>query len=200
MTIEILTLHVPSDATRTNESPITDPWDEPNEMVLDADGPQLSTSRINRLLRPLRNRCTSLMVFSAEKRRLATCVTYSSRSGGSMDAGFGSAPPLSILQPPSSIGTHLHFEKYSAQRLELSRKIYGIRDCFRDIVTKTQEHGRNGKRTYGASNRVISLSSLCAIYVGENISCETGQDNLDDIESTDLINELYEIVPTEHRR
>ncbi|KAF9467263.1 hypothetical protein BDZ94DRAFT_1318699 [Collybia nuda] len=158
---------------------------------------ELSVSRINRLMRPLRNRCNALMHFTESKRPInrATYSSHPRRSNGFADT---EPPPLAILQPPGKIHARTHFSKNGTERLEMSKRVYAVRDSFRDIVAKTVPgHGEPGT----SGDRVITLSAMCSMVIGANLRPEADELEGDgDVDGTDFVNELYEAVPLEYRR
>ncbi|KAH9924906.1 uncharacterized protein B0H18DRAFT_877604 [Fomitopsis serialis] len=175
-----------------------------------SNGTHLTTSRVNRLFRPLRAKCTTLADFSAPRshKRPLVSVTYSNRSRplprtASTDHD---APPLAILQPPESLGSRIHFDRTSLDNVQLSRKIYEVRDAFRSVVQAALGTESTGPRNDAPPIR--SLASMCAAMIGENIQAEivARQDELEDeLEdsstniTTDIQEELYEAVPLHYR-
>ena len=166
----------------------------------------LSTSHINRLLRPLRNRCNNLAAFSSTAARLPTIhATYSSRATRNARV-FNSnreseVPPLSILQPPQTIRSQIHLDQTCVSNLELSQKLYAVRDSFRDLVVKTAT--RLGSMPARDRWSITSLSAMCSIIVGENIHPDFNTDTSDGMEEEELIdaiNDIYEAVPLQYRR
>ena len=158
------------------------------------DSQKFSTRRINCLLRPLRNRCTSLAsCYTDSGSRSGLFATYSSRTSSVSHTDDSDFPPLSVLQPPMNTGARIHFAKHRIESLEISRKLYAIRDCFQEIVSKT-----DGKETAGI-RRVMSLAAICSIVVGENMQCEVNM-NSDAVEDANIFNDIYEAVPLHYRR
>ncbi|KAK0437511.1 hypothetical protein EV421DRAFT_1907262 [Armillaria borealis] len=150
------------------------------------DSDRLSVKRISRLLRSLRVRCQALRLCSAVP--TAQVATYPCRRGASC-----SDTPLSLLPPPNSAASRLIFDRNSSAVLELSRKIYVIRDAFRDLVLNTRPPDRKSSDT--------TLAALCATVIGENMEHRDGQDveGEQDIEE-DTVELLYEAVPASYRR
>lgn len=161
----------------------------------EVDTQKFSISRINRLLRPLRNRCISLASFATEG-----CLSsdYAKRSSkiSLNHANDPDFPPLSFLQPPMDMGSRIHFDKHHIESLEMSRKLYAVRDCFQEIVSKT---GRKNIATTGTRRSVMSLAAICSVLVGENMPSEVDV-NSDDVEDENLVNDIYEAVPLQYRR
>ncbi|KAF5386022.1 hypothetical protein D9615_002404 [Tricholomella constricta] len=166
----------------------------------DLDGPELSTSRIKRLLRPLRSRCSSLASFANSRTHQTFKLTsYASRRGGSSEENL-EPPPLHILHPPGSLGLHKDVDK---NQVEMARRVYAVRDCFRDIVVNTAR--RTGETTQGNQlpPRVISLAAICSIVVGDNMECNLSLDDSkedSDEELANLVDSLYDSIPLEYRR
>lgn len=173
--------------------------------------PDITTSRINRLLRPLRHKCAKiplLPVLSTAK----VSATYSSRRNidsvalsTSCPDQYSEWPPLSVLPHPESIKLRPQLHKSYTETLELSRKLYAVRDCFRRIVQVAfgAEALLEGSARGGPRSRVLSLSAMCSIVVGQNIADyteETDEFDMDNGESIEIINELHEWVPLHHRR
>ncbi|PBK73712.1 hypothetical protein ARMSODRAFT_952818 [Armillaria solidipes] len=150
------------------------------------DSDRLSVKRISRLLRPLRIRCQALRLCSTVP--TAQVATYSCRRGASC-----SDTPLSLLPPPNSAASRLIFDRNSSAVLELSRKIYAIRDAFRDLVLNTRPPDRKSSDT--------TLAALCATVIGVNMEHRDGQavEGEQDIEE-DAVELLYEAVPAPYRR
>ena len=160
------------------------------DMMREVDAQKFSTSRIKRLLRPLRSRCISLAsYYAADRRRSGVGATYSFRS----HTDVPDFPPLSVLQPPMNAGARIHFDKHRIESLEISRKVYAVRDCFQGIVSKTHRNETAGMR------RVMSLAAICSIVVGENVQYEVDMNN-DDMEDVNVFNDIYEAVPLQYRR
>lgn len=155
-------------------------------------GAHLTTSRVSRLLRPLRNKCTSLAALP-KAAAAASRVTYSKQSS---NWDPDSRPPLTILC--LSAGTRgLTLDRHSADEFELSRRIHAICDAFKNIA-----HAAFGQP---CSERIPSLAAMCALVVGENMPpansdntlADSGEDSTGDILDVDGI---YEAVPPHYRR
>src|ERR1700722_11585360 len=86
----------------------------------------LSTSRINRLLRPLYSKCASLSSIPGSS--APTFVTYASTSRTLFEE---QAPPLSILATKAT-GVRSLLDKAAAETHEASKGVYGVPDCFRN--------------------------------------------------------------------
>ncbi|KAH7915233.1 hypothetical protein BJ138DRAFT_1055388 [Hygrophoropsis aurantiaca] len=155
-------------------------------------GSHLTTSRINRILRPLRNKCLVLAS------NTPTSVASTSKSTWSPD----DRPPLALLLPSSRIGTKLRLDKSSASldEFELARKIYAVCDSFRNVV----------QVAFGppCHNRIPTLAALCSVVIGQNIPLdgdnlcdETGEAAQAGDESLmKFVDDMYEAVPAHTRR
>lgn len=127
-------------------------------------------SQLDRVLRPLRNRCNALAAFSR-------------RSLVSLD---DLPPPLSILPPPDTVGIRIHLDKQHVKTLELSRRVYTVRDCFRNFLAKVLGNNNSPQRV---PDRVITLADLCATIVGNRLDAES-----------DNPAELFEAIPSQYPR
>lgn len=172
-----------------------------------SNAPQLSTSRIHRLLRPLRTKCASLAAFADTKTRaISNSSTYSARGNGISERDFD-APPLLILQPPATIGSRVYFDKHNVEGLEMSRKVYAVRDCFKDIVVKTKSQAVMGEKA-----PTMGLAAMCSIVIGANLECDirpeeeedddndNDDDDNDNEQDEDFVDDIYNTVPLEYRR
>ncbi|KAH9945696.1 hypothetical protein B0H21DRAFT_791568 [Amylocystis lapponica] len=172
-------------------------------------GTHLTTSRINRLFRPLRAKCTNLAAFSAQSShpKHTVSVTYSNnpRNNSRKTLVDNDTPPLAILQPPESLGSRIHLDKASLENLQLSKKIYEVRDAFRNVVQVALGSPHAGQSS--GAPRIMSLAAMCAVVVGENIQNEVlafqhredSDGDMDDHEAAEFLEELYEGVPTHYR-
>lgn len=159
----------------------------------DASGSHLTTSRINRLLRPLRNKCLTLSKLLSTARHSASRSTYLLHS---QDWPLDSPPPLALLPQPSSSG-RLYFDR--AEDLELSRLIYAVCGAFRCLLQVT--HGT----VPGES--VPSLAAMCCFVVGENVPLsgtrtrdDQEEETVDEDELMKTVEEIYDTIPTYYRR
>ena len=159
------------------------------------DSKSFSTSRINRLLRPLRNRCISLADFATKKcRYLPATSSLQTSTNHTEDQDH---PPLLLLQPPMDVGARIHFDRHDIESLEMSRKVYAVRDCFQEIVNKTV--GKKDTAMTRPPRSVMSLASICSVVVGENMQFEEDVVSDDGIDPN-LVNNIYEAVPLQYRR
>ncbi|KAG1742225.1 hypothetical protein EDB19DRAFT_1634143, partial [Suillus lakei] len=160
----------------------------------DANGSHLTTSRINRLLRPLRNKCLSLSKFLTTARHGASRSTYLPHS---QDWPLESPPPLAHLpQPSSATRWRLYFDR--AEDLELSRLIYAVCGAFRCLLQVT--HGTVPRES------IPSLAAMCCFVVGENVPLSgTGtrdgqEETVNEDELMKLVEGIYDTIPTYYRR
>ncbi|KAJ6495558.1 hypothetical protein C8R47DRAFT_1115480 [Mycena vitilis] len=148
--------------------------------------PELSTTRINRLLRPLRAKCVALAALPWTA--YPTSATYGSK-------GCPEPPPLAILPPPDTVRSfHIEYRSVASLRTAL----YSVRDCFREIVLKTS----GPAQAFDAPQRVPRLVDLCSTIVGENLEGEEdlAGDVEEDSEQLSEVESVYEIIPVHYRR
>ncbi|KAJ8494556.1 hypothetical protein ONZ45_g13204 [Pleurotus djamor] len=153
-----------------------------------ADSLTVSVSRVQRLLRPLRS-------------------TLASSSSSSQTTVFNENAPLQLIPPPAKAAALCTMSKEDRLKVvELSRKFYNIRDCFRNVVA-----GALGRPDHVSSEvyAVPSLASICAKRMGECINQHIGQLRADadaegkEIEESNLLEaaeELLDAIPSHHRR
>lgn len=161
---------------------------------------QLSISRIHRLLRPLR--CT-LVSNTTQAHQTKSQRTYSSKSTKFVITN-NTLAPLERIPPPgraASLGGECREER--DQLIELSRKIYTLRDCFKNVVA-----GALGK-DYGVPAQVPSLASLCATVMGEALNqhmeeleheIQEEKESVDDTELLEAVESLFETIPAYQRK
>lgn len=158
---------------------------------------EFSIPRINRLLRPLRNKCAIL----------ASCTTSTSSAGGGAPAThtYGSsscAPPsLDILRDPKLVISHVHLESRSLDAL--ARQIYAVTNAYRNVVQAT---ALASDGLDGSSRGVLSLADMCAATVGRNLQAQVARGlaaldgEIDEVVEMALSGEVYESVPMHYRR
>jgi hypothetical protein len=156
---------------------------------------EFSIPRINRLLRPLRNKCVIL----------ASCTTStSSADGAPVTRTYGSscAPPsLDILRDPKLVISYVHLESRSLDAL--ARQIYAVTDAYRNVV---QAAALTSDGLDGSSRGVLSLADMCAATVGRNLRAQVARGlaaldgEIDEAVEMALSGELYESVPMHYRR
>ncbi|KAF7362059.1 hypothetical protein MVEN_00551300 [Mycena venus] len=150
---------------------------------------ELSTSRISRLLRPLRTKCIALA--AVHPTSSATTSTYGSKPC--------SVQPhlLEVLPPPDTIRSY-HVDHRSVASLRAA--LYAVRDSFREIVVKTKPAGE-----FAAGRRVPRLADLCSTIVGQNMEGEEdspadAEEDSEEFSEMENIEKLYEIIPVQYRR
>ncbi|KAN0130290.1 hypothetical protein V8E53_011913, partial [Lactarius tabidus] len=159
---------------------------------------ELSIPRINRLLRPLRNKCAIL----------ATCTTSSQSNSaapvtityGSTSSNLSRGPPfLDILRDPKLVISHAHLESKSLD--VLARQIYAVTDAYRNVVQAALTSDLDG-----SPRGVLSLADMCAATVGRHLQAEVVKGlaaldgEIDEALEMSLSGELYESVPMHYRR
>ncbi|CCM00609.1 uncharacterized protein FIBRA_02645 [Fibroporia radiculosa] len=170
-------------------------------------GVHLTTSRISRVFRPLRAKCITLAEFfpiAPVRRHTLVSVTYANKTRPASRSTpiEHDTPPLAVLQPPETLGSRIHLDRTSVENLQLSRKIYEVRDAFRNLVQVALGPGNGHKPN---STRIMSLAAMCSVVVGEHIqselrACEEDELVEDENASAKLMDELYEAVPPHYRR
>ncbi|KAI0371101.1 hypothetical protein BV20DRAFT_993893 [Pilatotrama ljubarskyi] len=164
---------------------------------------ELSMSRINRQLRTLRMKCSSLAAFNAAPSKPAVSVTYGSARVAARSQDADETPPLAILQSLDNFGTRLHLDRAIVENMQLSKRIYEVRDALRNIVQSAIATADRRKEPC----RILPLTAVCARLIGELVQSEI-QAALDDAEELDgpeddaraqAMDSLYEQVPPGYR-
>lgn len=165
----------------------------------------LPVSRVNRILRPLRNKCgllASSSSSSSRRTRAANPITYASNSSSSQWQA-DDHPPLSILQTPQHLVSRVHLDRHSLGNLDLSRKIYAVVECFRNVLQASFGPDRDA----GERKAFLNLTDICAAVVGENVQAEiewTADDDEEEGVEEDaeraIVDDIYEAVPSRFRR
>src|SRR6267142_1363699 len=155
---------------------------------------ELSVSRINRLLRPLRNKCAILASATTRPSSSTAPITYGSSSLPEARA----PPPLDVLQDLKLVISRTHQESRSLDAL--ARQIYAVTTAYRNVVQAALPGGADGSR-WG----VLALTDICAAKVGQSIRgeaarCSAMLEEPDESQVTALVDELYESVPVRFRR
>jgi hypothetical protein len=163
----------------------------------------LSTTRINRLLRPLRVNCAQLAAHGT-----------SSGSSGPSSGGFvtylkshawrpSDKGPLALILPPHTLQqarTVAHAG--SVRNAELARRIYAVHGALRNVL-QAAFGDADGRQ---ASAATPGLAALCAGVVGANIqeevnvNLEPGVEADEEEAEMEIVNEMYEHVPPTYRR
>ena len=160
---------------------------------------ELSVSRINRLLRPLRNKCAILASATSRPSGSTVPITYGSNSSLSLE--IRAPPPLDVLHDPNIAISRAHQESRSLDTL--ARQIYAVTNTYRNVV----QAALSG-RVDGSRRNVLALTDICAATIGRNIKGEVagflttfeGEPDEEDAKETALVDELYELVPARFRR
>ncbi|KAH9957338.1 hypothetical protein BC827DRAFT_710872 [Russula dissimulans] len=161
----------------------------------DAAGVELSVSRINRLLRPLRNKCAILASTISRPSGSVVSITYGC---GSLPLLARAPPPLDVLRDPKFIISHAHQESRSMDAL--ARRICAVTNAYHNVVQTALQRGQDEER-----RNVLALTDICAASIGKNIRREvarclaTDEEEPVEIKETALVDELYESVPTRFR-
>lgn len=165
---------------------------------------ELTTSRVNRQFRSLRSKCAALRSLNLAPPRPKVAVTYGS-SSRNVSQEQDDTPPLAILQSLDKLGARLHFDRALVENMQLSKRIYEVRDVFKNIVQSTFGPP---KSTPEVTCRVLSLSGICARVIGEHVeaemkaSCGDSSDAegaQDEEVRNHVMDELYEEVPSQYR-
>ena len=158
---------------------------------------ELSVTRINRLLRPLRNKCAVLASTTSRPSGSAAPITYASSSLSLLEAR---APtPLDVLHDPKHIISRTHQESRSLDAQ--ARQIYAVTNAYRNVVQAALPEAHDGSR-----RALLPLTDVCAASVGRSIRGEVArclaaiEGGPDETQETALIDELYESVPVRFRR
>jgi hypothetical protein len=159
----------------------------------------MTVSRINRLLRPLRNKCAILASATSRPSGSAVPITYGSNS--SISSKIRAPPPLDVLHDPKLVISRAHQESRSLDTL--ARQIYALTNTYRNVV----QAALSG-RVDGSRRDVLALTDICAASIGRNIKGEVavclatleGEPDEKDAKETALVDELYESVPARFRR
>ena len=169
---------------------------------------ELSTSRINRQFRTLRSKCAALASFSPASTKPAVSVTYghASRNHTKRNLDECDNPPLAILQSLDKFGARLHLDRAIVENMQLSKRIYEVRDAFKNIV---QSSFGSVSEDAPSRSRMHTLASLCARLIGEHIQSEMDASSSEnpEVESQEedavrsqVMDELYESVLPQHRQ
>ncbi|KAJ7502781.1 hypothetical protein B0H11DRAFT_1986304 [Mycena galericulata] len=155
-------------------------------MTRDFESQGLSTSRISRLLRPLRTKCIALAAMHPTPRHPKhQASTYGK-------ARSVEPSPLDLLPPPDSARSY-HIDHRSLSSLRAA--IYAVRNCFRDIVIKTEP-----VESVASTGRVARLADICSIIVGQAMQGEEDFGVEEDSEQLADMDNLYEFIPVQYRR
>ena len=166
---------------------------------------ELTVSKVNRQFRTLRAKCTALNSLVLAPPKPTITVTYGRKAVPRKPQDDDDTPPLAILQSLDRLGARLHLDRAIIENMQLSIRIYEVRDAFSHIV----------KSAFGdppadadAPPRILSLTSICARTVGEHAQSEADAAVADDPKSeghedeirSQAIDELYENVLPQYRQ
>ncbi|KIJ67593.1 hypothetical protein HYDPIDRAFT_166133 [Hydnomerulius pinastri MD-312] len=158
-------------------------------------GTHLTTSRINRLLRPLRNKCVSLCALPQSS---STAVSRATHSKQSLNWDPDGIPPLTVTRP-SAGAQKLTLNRSSVDEFELSRRIHAVCDAFRNVA-----HVAYGNP---CTERIPSLAAICTLVIGQNIpighdGSQSGSDeeSADDDDIMKIVDDIYDAIPSHYRR
>ena len=166
---------------------------------------ELTTTRINRQFRTLRNKCTALNSLVTAPPKPTVTITYGRSSQARRPPEDDEIPPLAILQSLDKLGARLHLDRAIVQNMQLSKRIYEVRDAFKNIVQSSSDGPRDPSE---ATTWTPSLTSICARIVGRLAQAEAdaavcedpdSEGREDDIRSC-ATDELYENVPAQYRQ
>lgn len=160
---------------------------------------ELSVSKINRLLRPLRNKCAIIATATSRPSGSTAPITYGSTSLPLQEAR--APPPLDVLHDPKLVIARAHQESRSLDTL--ARQIYAVANAYRNIVQAALPGGPDR-----CHRGLLALTDICAASVGRCIKGEVArclatlesESDSDEAEETALVDELYEVVPVRYRR
>jgi len=150
----------------------------------------LTSGRANRLLRPLRTRCSSLAaLYNTCLPAPSVVVTYSYTKPMS----HAGAPPLTILESDGNLPLS---SQYPQSILELSRRTHALCEAFKLVVEKTQ-----CSRKDASCNGVLNFTTMCSIIAGRHIEPELDEATIPEAEeqSMEILDSLYDSVPLAYR-
>lgn len=94
------------------------------------------------------------------------------------------------------------------QSMEVARRIYAVRDCFRNIIQVSFGAGSKSSAVRNQQS-IPSLAEFCSMVIGSTIQDEfdafsakarDDSDFMGEDEVLDVANGIYEAVPTHYRR
>ncbi|THV06788.1 hypothetical protein K435DRAFT_960383 [Dendrothele bispora CBS 962.96] len=151
----------------------------------------LTSGRVNRLLRPLRTKCATLAACHNTRSQAPSVVmTYSHAKPMS----YASTPPLMILDSDTRLPLNGQHPQYT---IDLARRTHAVCEAFKVVVEKTQH-----LRKDPSSNDVPSLTSMCSIVAGSHIEPEVDASMTvteQEEQSLEILNSLYDSVPLPYR-
>ncbi|KAM5543151.1 hypothetical protein V8D89_003025 [Ganoderma adspersum] len=165
---------------------------------------ELTISKVNRQFRTLRAKCTALNSLVLAPSKPTVTVTYGRKTLPRKPQDDDDTPPLAILQSLDRLGARLHLDRAVIENMQLSKRIYEVRDAFCHIVKSAFG---NPPADADAPPRILSLTSICSRIVGEHALSEAdaavdddpnSEGHEDEIRSK-AIDELYENVLPQYR-
>jgi hypothetical protein len=177
---------------------------------------RLTPSRVKHVLRPLRNKCATLLAYVSSRDqshsttghpivtttygRFNRAKAINSGSHPTMTSAFDRNQPLALLPPPGRASHRNCLDDSFAYTYELARKIYSIRDAFRCIVQVGSGLTPSVMGTRSRERELPSLRALSAAVIGRNMESQfrsiTDAKASMDEELTDPITEIYECIPS----
>ncbi|KAI1791253.1 hypothetical protein LXA43DRAFT_1141319 [Ganoderma leucocontextum] len=165
---------------------------------------EVTISKVNRQFRTLRAKCTALNTLVLAPTRPTVTVTYGRQTIPRKPQEDDDTPPLAILQSLDRFGARLHLDRAIIENMQLSKRIYEVRDAFSNIVQCA--FGDPAGDTEPLP-RILSLTGICARIVGEHAQSEadaavdedSGSEGHEDQIRSQAIEELYENVPPQSR-
>ena len=166
---------------------------------------ELTISKVNRQFRTLRAKCTALTTLATGPTKPTVTVTYGRQKIPRKPQEDEGVPPLAILQSLDRFGTRLHLDRAIIENMQLSKRIYEVRDVFSNIVQSSFGDTASGA---GARSRILSLTGVCARIIGEQAQTEAdaavdddpvSRGHEDEIRSQ-AIEALYDNAPPQYRQ
>lgn len=177
----------------------------------------LTTSRVSRLLRPLRTKCkvfaasqsaSSSTTGSRAKNGSLTTYATSSRSDSVMTTENNT--PLAVVPPPQKLRALSHLDRATRAQIALSKKVHDVRDAFRNVLQAVVVESSTAARSSSAGNEtgsVPGLAVICAAFIGTRIEEQIAENREEreavefaEREDMETLNEYYEAVPGHYRQ
>ncbi|KAH9929620.1 uncharacterized protein BXZ73DRAFT_90459 [Epithele typhae] len=171
---------------------------------------ELTTSRINRKLRTLRSKCAALNGAqpTSSKPKVSTTYGRSNRTSTRASNEEEESPPLAILQSLDKISARFRYERATVENMQLSKRIYEVRDAFKNIVQLSASSHTKSQPDPDVSSYLSSLTGICAQLIGEHIQgeVEASIDDLSEVKASQedelrsqIMDDVYESIPAQHR-
>ena len=164
-----------------------------------------TVSKVNQSFCTLRAKCTALNSLILAPPKPTVTITYGRKTAPRKPRDDDNAPPLALLQSLDRLSARLHLDRAIIENMQLSKRIYEVRDAFSHIVKSA--FGDPAPHT-DPPPRILSLASICARTVGEHAQSEAdaavadhpkSEGHVDEIRSQ-AIDELYENVLPQYRQ